>query len=62
MPDETWYVVYYSATGEAYSFGTSLADPMPAEFSAKPLSAADAESVNHGTGRWDAASRTVVPL
>ena len=62
MADETWYVVYYSATGEAYSFGTSLADPMPAEFSAKPLSGPDAEAISTGAGRWDAASRTVVPV
>lgn len=60
MPDETWYVVYYSATGEAYSFGTSLADPMPEEFLALPLSEADADSLNHGRARWDAASRSVV--
>jgi hypothetical protein len=60
MADETWYVVYYSATGEAYSFGTSLADPMPEEFSAKLLSESEADAIHKGTGRWDAASRTVV--
>lgn len=55
-----WYVVIRRDTGEAYSVGTVLADPMPAEFVAVPLSDADADALNTGRALWDAASRSVV--
>jgi len=55
-----WHMVYVATTGEAYSIGTVLADPMPAEFVAIPLSDADADALNHGRALWDAASRSVV--
>ena len=60
MPDQ-WYVVYRAETGEAYSIGTLLADPMPAEFASVLLSDSDASALNKGEGRWDAESRSVVP-
>jgi hypothetical protein len=59
MPDQ-WFAVIDSETGEARSFGTVLADPMPAEFVAIPLSDTDADALNHGRALWDAASRSVV--
>ena len=55
-----WYAVIHQNTGEAYSFGTVLADPMPAELVAVPLSDADADALNHGRGYWDAATRSVM--
>jgi len=55
-----WYIVIRRDTGDAYSIGTVIADPMPAEFVAIPLSDADADSLNKGRGCWDAASRSVV--
>lgn len=55
-----WYIVIHSDTGEAYSVGTVIADPMPAEFVALPLSATDADALNKGRGYWHAASRSVV--
>ena len=55
-----WYIVIRRDTGDAYSIGTVIADPMPAEFVAIPLSDADADSLNKGRGFWDAASRYVV--
>jgi hypothetical protein len=61
MPD-LWHVVYRVATGEAYSIGTSLADPMPAEFASVLLSESDAAALNNGGGRWDAESLSVVPV
>jgi len=60
MPE--WYIVIRADNGEAYSIGTEIADPMPAEFVALPLSDADADAIMNGRGYWDAASRTVVPL
>lgn len=60
MSDQ-WFVVIYADSGEAYSIGTEIADPMPAEFVALPLSDADADAIMHGRGHWDAASRSVVP-
>jgi hypothetical protein len=58
MPN--WCIVIHRDTGEAYSIGTVIADPMPPEFVAVPLSDADADAINHGRGYWDAASRSVV--
>jgi hypothetical protein len=55
-----WHIVYHSETGEAFSIGTVLADPMPPEFVAIPLSDADADALNKGRGYWDAATRSVV--
>jgi hypothetical protein len=55
----SWYIVIYAATGEAYSIGTDIADPMPAHFVAVPLTDADAELLNTGRAMWDAASRAI---
>jgi hypothetical protein len=57
-----WYIVIRADDGEAYSIGTEIADPMPAEFVALPLSDADADSLNHGRARWDASTRSVVAM
>lgn len=56
----TWHVVYVVATGEAYSVGTVLADPMPPRYAVAPITDAEAEALNAGRGCWDAASRSVV--
>lgn len=56
----TYYIVIHRDTGEAYSVGTVLADPMPPEFVAIPLADADADAMNKGRASWDAASRSVV--
>lgn len=57
---DVWYIVIHADTGAAYSIGTVLADPMPPQFVAVPLSAVDAEAINAGRAFWDAASRAVV--
>lgn len=57
---DVWRIVIHADTGEAYSIGTDIADPMPAEFVAVPLSDADADAINKGRALWDAASRSVV--
>jgi len=55
-----WFVIVHVETGEAYSIGTVIADPMPSEFVAVPLLDSDADALNKGRGYWDAASRSVV--
>lgn len=57
---ESWYIVIYADTGEAYSIGTDIADPMPSRFVAVPLTDADAEALNTGRAIWDAATRAIV--
>jgi hypothetical protein len=47
-----WYAVYVTATGEADSFGTVLADPMPDQFSVKQLSDTETAMLLDGTGIW----------
>jgi hypothetical protein len=55
-----WFVVIDRDTGEAVSVGTVVADPLPPEFVALPLSEADADALNKGRGLWDSATRSVV--
>jgi hypothetical protein len=57
-----WHVVYVLETGEAYSIGTVLADPMPPQFAVAVLTDAEAEAINAGAARWDAATLAVVPV
>jgi hypothetical protein len=58
----TWHVVYVVETGEAYSVGTVLADPMPPQYGVKAITDAEAEAINAGTARWDAQTRAVVAV
>lgn len=55
-----WFAVINRDTGEAVSVGTVVADLLPAELVALPLSEADADALNQGRALWDAASRSVV--
>lgn len=55
-----WFAVVASDSGEAVSFGTVVADPLPPGLTALPLSEADADALNRGRALWDAASRSVV--
>ena len=55
-----WYAVIHRETGEAVSVGTVVADPLPAELVAMPLSEADADALNTCRALWDAVSRSVV--
>lgn len=56
----TWYMVFRRDTGEPYSIGTEIADPMPPEFDAVPLSSVDADALMQGKAQWDSNSRSVV--
>lgn len=55
-----WFAVINRETGEAVSVGTVVADPLPAELVALPISDADADALNKGRALWDAASRSAV--
>jgi hypothetical protein len=57
-----WHVVYHRDTGEAFSIGTVLADPMPPQFAVAVLTDAEAEAINTGAARWDAQARAVVAV
>jgi hypothetical protein len=57
-----WHVVYVLETGEAYSIGTVLAEPMPPQFGVREITDAEAEAINTGAARWDAATLAVVPV
>ena len=54
-----WFMVV-NADGEWVSFGTVVADPLPAGLVAIPLSDSDSDALNKGRALWDAASRSVV--
>ena len=61
MSDQ-WTAVVVSETGELYSLGSVVADPLPPQFDAVLLSNADADAILGGRGYWDAATRSVVML
>lgn len=56
---EQWFAVVDRASGEAVSFGTVVADPLPAHLEAVPI--ASQPSKRAGT-RWDAASKSVTAI
>jgi hypothetical protein len=58
----TWHVVYHRESGEAFSIGTVLADPMPPQFAVQAITDAEAEAINAGTARWDAQTRAVMAV
>ena len=54
------YLVYFTDTGKADSYGTVLADPMPAEFTVRPMSDEETSGVLEGRLMWDAPTLTFV--
>lgn len=48
------YLVYLTATGKADSYGTVLADPMPAEYTVRPMSEDETSGILEGRLMWDA--------
>lgn len=57
----TWYVVYWTSTGEADSFGTTVADPLPTGLTSRPLTDLERDMILDGTGIWDPTTLTVIP-
>lgn len=55
-------LLYATATGEAVSIGTVIADPLPDGLSVFPLSGADWANLRDGTARWDPATLAVVAV
>lgn len=49
----SWYIVVQDS-GEVYSIGTQIADPMPDGLTAYSISDEDAEVFNKGKAFWDA--------
>ena len=49
-----FYLVYVTATGKADSYGSVLADPMPAEFTVRQMSEDETAGVLEGRLMWDA--------
>lgn len=54
------YLVYFTATGKADSYGSVLADPMPAEYTIRSMSDDETSGVLEGRLMWDADSLTFV--
>lgn len=58
---DIWRVIYDLTTGEPKSIGTDAVSPRDG-CGVVGLSAAEADALLSGDGRWDAASRAVVPV
>lgn len=54
------YAVWIIATGEAFSFGTVVADPLPEDMASRQLSDAETTMLADGTGIWDTQTLTIV--
>jgi hypothetical protein len=50
----TYSLVYWTVTGKADSYGTTLADPMPPEFTVRPMTDDETTGVREGRLMWDA--------
>lgn len=53
-------LVYFTDTGKADSIGTVLADPMPPQFTVRPLTHEEETGVLEGRLMWDAATLSFV--
>lgn len=58
---QNWHILYNTATGASVSIGTVIADPLPADLTALPLTDAEGEGLQNGTLKWDEVTRTLVP-
>lgn len=58
MADEQWYCVYDEDSGDARSYGTEVADPLPEGLVAVELASAP----DFETQRWDADKRELVSV
>lgn len=58
--NENWYVVYSRSTGEAFSIGTILANPMPEEFDVFQIPENIVESFLIGESVWDSQTRNII--
>lgn len=54
------YLVYVTVTGEADSYGTILADPMPEGLTVRPMSEDETAGVLEGRLMWDASTLAFV--
>ena len=50
------YLLYETVTGQSFSFGSVLTDPMPAEFTVRSMSEDETSGVLEGRLMWDADS------
>lgn len=55
-----FYLVYFTETGKADSYGTVLADPMGEQFTVRALTDDETAGVREGRLMWDAATLTFV--
>jgi len=58
---QNWHLLYNTATGASVSIGTVIADPLPADLTALPLTDEQGEGLQNGSLKWDEATRTLVP-
>jgi len=60
MTMQNWHLLYNTTTGQSVSIGTVIADPLPADLTALPLTDEQGEGLQNGSLLWDAASRTLI--
>ena len=58
---QNWHLLYNTTTGQSVSIGTVIADPLPADLTALPLTDEQGEGLQNGSLIWDAATRTLIP-
>ena len=57
---QNWHLLYNTTTGASVSIGTVIADPLPADLTALPLTDEQGEGLQNGSLKWDEATRTLI--
>ena len=58
---QNWHLLYNTDSGKSVSIGTVIADPLPANLTALPLTDEQGEGLQNGTLKWDEATRSLIP-
>jgi hypothetical protein len=57
---KNWHLLYNTESGQSVSIGTVIADPLPADLTALPLTDAEGEGLQNGSLIWHEETRTLV--
>ena len=57
---QNWHLLYNTTTGASVSIGTVIADPLPEDLTALPLTDEQGEGLQSGLLKWDEQTRTLI--
>jgi hypothetical protein len=57
---QNWHLLYNTESGQSVSIGTVIANPLPTDLTALPLTDEQGEGLQNGSLIWDAATRSLI--